>query len=307
MGTSLNFFTDFHYGNRLSVTFNTGQPFNALFDVVIGAEVAKQLHYKVGDKIILAHGTHESSHAEHGDKPFTISGILNSTGTPTDRTVLINLEAIKAIHLDWQSGMPIPGLSIPAEYVKKFNLTPESVTAVLVGLKNRSSVFTMQRYINDYKVEPLTAILPSLALDQLWQVLGKADNVLLLVSTISVIVGFVGLMVVILASLNERRRELAILRSVGANPFQIFCLLVLESALIVFVGAILACILLALFSWCAAPFLMSHYGIMLKPTLLNTSELKLLSIAVGAGVLLSLLPAYQAYRLSLADGLIPRI
>lgn len=316
IGTTINYFSDFEYGDHLPLTFKDGKPFNSLFDVVLGYEVAKKLNYKVGDKIILSHGEtsardehedgHESEH-EHSDKPFIVSGILEKTGTPVDRALHINLEAVEAIHLNWQSGTQIPGINIPPEYVKKFNLTPKQVSAVLVKLKSRTGVFMMQRFINEYKQEPLTAILPGIALDQLWKVLGSGERALLLVSLITVIVGFIGLIAVMLASLNERRRELAILRSVGAKPIDIFYLLVIESVLIVLIGALLAYLLLFLISWCAAPLLMTHYGLMVKPMSVNIAEIKLICAAVIAGILLSLLPAYQAYRLSLADGLIPRV
>lgn len=323
IGTSLNYFTDFEYGDHHSLILKEGKPFNDIFDVVLGAEVAKQLHYQVGDKIILSHGAasehshdhdqndeHGSTHnneGEHSDKPFTVSGILENTGTPVDRTLHISLEAVEAIHLDWQSGTQIPGLTIPSQYVKKFNLTPKKVTAVLVKLKSRTGVFMMQQFVNEYNKEPLTAILPAITLEQLWQVLGSIEKTLLLISLITVVVGFIGLVAVMLASLNERRRELAILRSVGAKPTDIFCLLVIESMLVVLAGALLGYLLLAVLSWCAAPFLMSHYGLLLKPMTFTMNELHLLSAAVVAGIMLSVLPAYQAYRLSLADGLTPRI
>ena len=91
------------------MTFAAGGPFKDLFDAVIGSDVAEALGYKVGDKIIVAHGVGIISFIEHEDKPFRVSGILAKTGTPIDRTVHVSLEAIEAIHIDWQNGAPIPG------------------------------------------------------------------------------------------------------------------------------------------------------------------------------------------------------
>lgn len=309
VGTTTNYFTDLHYGNRQSLAFAQGKRFSDIFEVVLGAEVANQLHYHIGDQIVLEHGEGEAElhTAEHADKPFTVVGILENTGTPIDRSLYISLEAIEAIHLDWQSGMQIPGVSIPAQYVKKFNLTPKNVVAVLVGLKSRTGVLAMQREINTYTKEPLTAILPAVTLAQLWQLLGSGERALLLVSIIAVSVGFIGLVAVILASLNERRRELAILRSVGATPLHVFFLLIFESFFIVLIGAVLAYLLLLVTSWVAASYLMSHVGVLITPSLLSADEYKLLAMAVSMGALLGLLPAYRAYRLSLADGLIPRV
>ena len=63
-------------------------------------------------------------------------------------------------------------MSIPAEHVRKFDLQAKEITAALVGLKNRAAVFRMQREVNEYKGEPLLAVMPGVALDQLWQVVG---------------------------------------------------------------------------------------------------------------------------------------
>ena len=108
---------------------------------MVGAEVAERWAIASGQKITLAHGSGELDVAEHADKPFTVVGVLARTGTPVDRTVHIGLQAMEAIHLDWIGGAPMPGLQIPAEQVRKFDLTPKSVTAALVGLKNRAAVF----------------------------------------------------------------------------------------------------------------------------------------------------------------------
>jgi putative ABC transport system permease protein len=151
--------------------------------------------------------------------------------------VHVSLEAMEAIHLDWQGGAPLPGLSIPAEYVRKFDLTPKEITAVLVGLKSRAAVFKVQRQINNDATEPLLAVLPGVALDQLWQVVGFAERTLLAVSAMVVAVGLAGLVAVVLASLGERRRELAILRSVGARPGEVFLLLSAEGLFITVLGA----------------------------------------------------------------------
>ena len=90
-----------------------GKPFGELFDAVVGAEVADQLGYHVGQKITLAHGSGELNVAEHADKPFTVVGVLARTGTPVDRTVHIGLQAMEAIHLEWAGGAPMPGVQDP--------------------------------------------------------------------------------------------------------------------------------------------------------------------------------------------------
>jgi putative ABC transport system permease protein len=307
VGTTADYFEHFRYGGGEALAFTKGKRFDGVFEAVVGAEVAERLGYRVGDRITLNHGGGEMSHAEHGDKPFAVAGILARTGTPVDRSVHVPLEAIEAIHLDWQAGAPIPGVSIPAEHVRKFDLTPKAITAVLVGLKSRAAVFRMQRYVNELPGEALVGVMPGVALAQLWQIVGVAERVLLAVSAMVVAVGLAGLVAVVLAGLNERRREIAILRSVGARPRDIFLLLMMEAVGITVIGALAGVVLLGVLTLALAPFAAARYGLIIEPTFIAGGEGALLAAVVAVGVLASLVPGYRAYRLSLADGLTPRL
>lgn len=307
LGTTAAYFEHFRHGDRQPLVLAEGKPFAGIFDAVLGAEVAGQRGYRLGDRITLAHGMEEHGLAEHGDKPFTVVGILAPTGTPVDRTVHISLEAMEAIHLDWQGGAPMPGLAIPPELVKKFDLTPKAVTAVLVGLKTRAGVFAMQRWVANYRDEALMGVLPGVALSQLWGMMAVAEKALLAVSALVVAVSFAGLVAVVLAGLGERRRELAILRSVGARPRDIFALLALEGAAVTLAGAVAGVVLLSILTAALGPWVQAHYGLALSVALPGGEELVLLGAVVGVGTLASLLPGWRAYRLSLADGLTPRV
>lgn len=307
LGTTSAYFEHFRYGDKQPLQLARGQPFVGLFDVVLGAEVAQRLGYSLGDKIALTHGMEADSGAEHADKPFSVVGILARTGTPVDRTLHIGLEALEAIHLDWQGGAPIPGFAIPPELVKKFNLTPKSVTAVLVGLKTRAGVFAMQRYVANYRDEPLMAVLPGVALSQLWEMMAIAERALLAISALVVVVSFAGLVAVVLAGLGERRRELAILRANGARPRDLFALLALEGGAVTLAGALVGVLLLTALTFALGPWLEAQYGLLLKMAVPGIEELRLLGWVVLVGTLASLLPGYRAYRLSLADGLTPRV
>ena len=307
LGTPAAYFDHFRYADSQALTLAAGKPFSELFDAVLGAEVAQRLGYRLGDSIVLNHGMGDVSLAEHADKRFKVVGILARTGTPVDRTVHVSLEAMEAIHLDWAGGAPLPGLSIPAEYVRKFDLTPKEITAILVGLKSRAAVFKVQRQINNDTTEPLLAVLPGVALDQLWQVVGFAERTLLAVSAMVVVVGLAGLVAVVLASLGERRRELAILRSVGARPGEVFLLLSAEGLFITVLGALLGVALLALLTALLAPLAQVHFGLAFRARWVSADELRLLGAVVAVGLIASLAPGYRAYRLSLADGLTPRL
>jgi len=306
LGTTTDYFKHFQYGDAQTLAFKSGKAFDGIFDAVIGAEVAANRGYHLGDKITLSHGMREHD-PEHADKPFTVVGILAPTGTPVDRTVHISLEAINAIHLDWVGGAPMPGFKVPAKYVKKFDLSPKEITAALVGLKNRAAVFKIQRDITNYEPEALLGVMPGVALEKLWQLVNVAEKSLKAVSAMVVIVGLSGLIAVVLAGLNERRRELAILRSVGAKPRDVFFLLTIEGLFITLLGIALGVILLTILCTVLAPMIQLHYGIVFNAVSLSANELKLLAAVLFVGCLASLIPAYRAYQLSLVDGLTPRI
>ncbi|HEY8607386.1 MAG TPA: FtsX-like permease family protein [Noviherbaspirillum sp.] len=307
LGTNGDYFLHYRHGDARALEFSSGRPFTRLFEAVLGAEVAERLGYRAGDRISLSHGMQEGALTAHDDKPFTVAGVLKRTGTPVDRTVHVSLEAIEAIHLDWQGGARLPGMQIPSEFVRKFDLSPKQISGMLVGLKSRAAVFRMQRHVIEYEGEALLAILPGVALGQLWQVVGVVEQSLLLVSALVVLVGLCGLVAVVLAGLNERRRELAILRSVGAQPADIFLMLVIEGFALACAGCALGLLLLSLGGAAIAPFAEAHFGLSLPLALLSAQELPLLAAVLATAVLASLVPGYRAYRLSLADGLTPRL
>ncbi|MBA3031500.1 MAG: ABC transporter permease [Gammaproteobacteria bacterium] len=305
LGTTADYFERFRYADQRPLAFAGGQPFTTVFETVLGSAVAAELGYRVGDRITLTHGM-ETLGPEHADKFFAVVGVLAPTGTPVDRTVHVSLEAITALHLDWVGGAPLPGLTIPAEHVRKFDLHAKEITAALIGLKNRTEVFRLQRHINSYRGEPLMAVMPGVALDELWQTLGMIEQTLLAMSALVVVVGLAGLLATLLASLNERRRELAILRALGASPRDLFLMLTAEGLLVTTLGVVLGCGLLAGGSFFFAPLLQAHFGIILQWRMFAASEWALLAAILATGLLASLVPGWRAWRMSLADGLTPR-
>ncbi len=313
MGTTPEYFMRFAYGDRQALALAQGAVFagtlDGLYEAVIGAEVASALGYRLGDRITLSHGLGGAMGAEHADKPFTVVGVLARTGTPVDRTVHISLQAIEAIHLDWAGGAPLPastGMKIPAEFARKFDLEPKQVTAALVGLKSRAAVFNVQRFVANYEAEPLLAVLPGVALDELWAVVGLGERALLAISGLVALVSLASLVAVVLAGLNERRRELAVLRAVGAGPRHVLVLLAAEGALVTLAGALLGALAAAVAVLLAGPWVQQQFGITLAAAAPTAEQLALFAAVLLAGMLASLVPGWRAYRLSLADGLSPR-
>jgi len=310
LGTTGDYFVHFRHGDKQALRLAQGRAFagdiKGLYEAVIGADVAQRLGYRVGQRIVLAHGDGAMAANDHADKPFTVVGVLAATGTPVDRTVHVSLQAIEALHADWMSGVRLPGMRLSAEQAAQQDLTPRSVTAVLVGLKNRAAVFSLQREVASYRDEPLLAILPGVALDELWDVLALGERGLQAMSVLVAAVSLGGLVAVVLAGLNERRRELAILRAVGAGPRHILWLLALEGALLTLVGValgVLAC-------WGATALLggwvQQAAGIVLRASPPGPAEWRLIGALLAGGWLASLVPGLRAYRMSLVDGLSPR-
>ncbi|EET46520.1 ABC transporter permease [Thalassobium sp. R2A62] len=305
MGTTPEFFERYKYRSGQSLAVQSGFLMDDLFDAVIGADVAATLNYDIDDPIVVAHGL--ASFSEHKDQPFRVSGILEKTGTPVDRTVIVSLRAIEAIHVDWQSGAQIPGQSTPADVIRQMPLEPQAITAALIGTKSRLQVFGLQRAINQYSREPLLAVLPGVALQELWQIVGIAETALIAVSAMVVVTALIGMMATIFSSLNERRREMAIFRAMGARPRVILGLLVLEAVLMAAIGALLGLGFLYMGLFVGQPLIDSAFGLWLPigpPTL---RELWVILGVVAAGAIVSMVPAFRAYRMSLADGMIVKI
>ncbi len=307
LGTNGDYFRYYRFSREQTLRFEAGGEFADLYDAVIGAEVADKLGYQLDTPLVIAHGGADVGFARHEDKPFRVVGILERTGTPVDRTVHVSLEAIEAIHVDWQSGAPVPGLSISADQARKLDLKPKVITAALFGLKSKIATFQVQRYVNEYKGEPLSAVLPGAALAELWGLIAIAENALLVVSAFVVVVGLFGMLVALLTSLNERRREMAILRSVGARPVHIFALIMGEAAVLTLLGIGLGLALLYLLLLVGRPFIEVHLGLFIEIGSPTAYEFTLLGAVLLAGFLVGSIPSYRAYRMSLSDGLSLRV
>lgn len=308
LGTSAAYFERYQYGRNQALQLAQGKPFNDLFEVVLGAEVADALNYKIGQQIVLAHGVSTVSLVKHDDKPFTVVGILARTGTPVDRTLHISLAGMEALHVDWQNGMPARGAArLSAEQARELGLQPKAITAMLLGLNSKIATFSLQREINEFRGEPLLAILPGVALQELWSLMGTAEKALFVVSLFVVLTGLIGMLTAILTSLNERRREMAILRSVGARPWHIGSLLVLEAFSLAAAGVGLGLALLYISIAASRGWLRTQYGLDLPLAAPSLYEWQLLGAILAAALLMGVIPALRAYRQSLSDGLSIRL
>ena len=305
VATSRAFFERFQYGNDQALGFREGDAFSGVYEAVVGQEVARRLDYAVGDSIVVAHGAGSTSFVHHDKQPFAVQGVLEATGTPLDRVVLIPLEGFEAIHSGWRGGVQVGGQLGPEQALEQ-DLTPDEITAMLVGAERRIMTLRLQRELNDYEGEPLTAILPGATLARLWQMLAGFENALLVIAALVLVTSLVGMVGMLLATQSIRTREMAILRSVGATPWGISFMYTLECLLLV--GAAL---ILALFLWFGglyfvAPWLSELWGIHIGIRPPDASEAMLSATVMGLSLVVSLVPAWLGYRHSLVTGLTPR-
>lgn len=307
VGTSQDLFQFFRYGRAKQLKFDQGRQFKNLFDVVIGAEVAKSLNYQPEESIVLAHGISKKALVEHKNTPFKVVGILKPTFTPIDKSILVSLKAIEAIHAGWENGIP-PLEEEQDKHVDDHDkISVNQISAFYLGLKSRMQVLTLQRDIINFKSEPLTAAMPALVLANFWKSMGYIESALKIVSGVVVIVSLLTMLISIYSSLSERRREMSIYRAIGVGPKKIFSLFLLESINLTVLGLIIGWLLTYLALLATAPLLEKDFGIYIALKLPSSIELFYTFILLLAGFVVGFIPAYRAYKNSLIDGLTIRV
>jgi len=306
VGTTEQFYQHFRYANAQALQLKKGNWSSATFDAVLGAEVAAELAYQPGDQIIIAHGAGDESFITHDDKPFIVAGILKPTGTPVDRAVYIGLKSINSIHqgLDGSEHHHDP-LMIHDDETQ--TTKQNNISAVLVGLNSRGAAIGMQRQVNEYAQEPLTAIMPGVVLLEVWQMMSMVEKILIIVSGMVAVVGLFSMLIILMTSLNERRREMAILRSVGARPAHIFTLIMGEAVFLTLLAIILGVAMVYGLMVVMQPWLESQFGLYIVISWPTLAELTLLAIIASCGCIVGLIPGIRIYRYSLADGMTIRI
>jgi len=301
MGTNMEFFERYKYRGGQSLEIEKGHQLNDLYDVVLGFGAAEKLGYKIGAPLIVSHGL--QSFTDHDDQPFKVSGILAKTGTPVDNTVIVSLEAIEAIHVDWSSGTKIQGQETPVDEIRQMDLSPKNITAALIGVESKLQVFKLQRWINEYPEEALSSILPGVALQELWRIVGIVENLLLGISAVVIFSTLIGMAAIIFSSLNERRREMAIWRAMGAQPGIIIGLLMIEAFIISLLSTIVSTILLFGLLYLLQPWIDNTYGILVNIEMLSLGDIFIFVYFILAAMLVSLIPAVRAYWFSINDGM----
>ncbi|MEP6590595.1 MAG: FtsX-like permease family protein [Gemmatimonadota bacterium] len=325
IGTTPAFFEHYHYRNDGVIAPAEGKLFDGDRDVVVGADAAVKLKLALGSTVVLTHGLRGTGISDHEEHPFTVVGVLRRTSTPVDQALFITLAGVEAMH----EGMPVTGqgkiapLVMPgaqgeaagtasraapiAETMDSPHTDPPAITAFLLGAKARSASLLLQRQINTDLREPLTAILPAVALTELWHTIGYAEDGARIITGAVLVVGLLGMLVALYSTLEERRREMAILRSLGAGPARIAALMVLESGALALAGALVGLLLVYGLLWLGQGVAEGHFGIYIPITAPQRLEWLYLGGVVVAGLLVGMVPAWRAYRNTLQDGLTVRL
>jgi len=309
VGTTEDFYTHYRYRHDRKIEVSEGHSPDGPFDVVLGSDVARTLKYKIGDRIVVTHGISQGlGLLQHDDKPFHVTGILARTATPVDRSLYVSLYGIEAMHMDWaDGGPPLPGEETPASKIRKEDLKIKQITAFLLRSKSRIDTLRLQREINTFEDEPLMAIIPGVALAELWNTIGYAEEALTVVTFFVLVVGLLGMLVSLYTSLNERRREMAILRALGAGPRKVIFLLVLESFLLSLAGTVFGIAVVYSGAFLSQPIVERRFGLFIPITAPTPTGYVYLCTVIAAGLLIGFVPAVKAYRNALADGLSIRV
>jgi putative ABC transport system permease protein len=298
VGTDENFFQHYRFRGQQKIEFKSGQAFQNLQEVVVSEKAAEEFNLKIGTEVTITHGvTKGVGVLDHDDRPFKVVGVLKSTGTALDQSVYISLESMELIHLP-------EGESATLEQLKS---QVKSITSFFVRTKNRIETLSLQREINSDSHEPLMAVVPGVALSELWRNLSFFERALELMVGLVSLFGFFIVMLLIYSALENRRRELSLYRSLGAGPLVITKLLLIESLILGLGAVLIGLITHRLLLFLVSPFLQSEFGMNFSYFSFSTTEAVYSFGLIFTALLTSALPAWMAQRQAVKDGLAPKV
>jgi putative ABC transport system permease protein len=300
VATESNYFQHIKYANNQPLSFSKGVAFTELSEAVLGSDVAEKLNYSVGSEIRITHGSIESIGSRHDDFSFKVTGVLKKTGTPIDQAVFLDLKGYELLHLGWKSGKKIFSLNdIDLSSLPDDALSPKTITAAFVGLKSKLTLFNFSKSIREYPREAISAVIPGIALSELWSIVGLVDKGFQLLSWIIIAISLIAMVTLIIASLDNRKQEMTIYRANGASPKFLAAIVVYESLVIGLTAIIGAIILVTIVTYFATNQLSLTLGILPSFQWISMDEIKVFIIILLAGMLSSLIPAAMVFRKNL--------
>lgn len=300
IATDSNYFEHIKYGSNKSLNVLEGRIFSEISEVVLGADVASKLNYEIGTSIQITHGSSESIGSKHDDFSFIVTGILDKTATPIDQAIFLDLRGYELLHLGWQSGRKVFSLdNIDLSAIPEDDLNPKTITAAFVGLKSKLTLFNFTKSIREYPSEAISAVIPGIALSQLWSIVGLVDKGFELLSWIIIAISLIAMITLIIASLENRKQEMTIYRANGASPIFLGGIVIYEALIIGLVAIVGAILIVTIVTYFATNQLNLALGITPSFKLVSLGEIRIFTIILLAGVLSSLIPAIMVFRKNL--------
>ena len=302
VGTTKELLTDFEYGKGVGYTImDGGRVFSEdKREVVVGSQVARKTGLRVGSDLYFEHGTKEEAGHNH-DEDYVVVGILEPTNTPADKVLWVPLEGMYRLggHVLRGGGEvyePTPEEDIPDE--------AKEVSAVMLAFKSPQTGFQLSQQVNGGKEMTLAwPIARVMAL--LFEKIGWAHKVLGLVAYLVCVVGAASILASLYNAMNERRREFAILRALGARRATVFGAILAESTAIAGLGAFGGILVYGAVFTVAAGVIRAEAGIVMDLWQYHPS-LWIAPVGVTLlGALAGVVPAMKAYRTDVAEHLVP--
>jgi putative ABC transport system permease protein len=331
VGTTPQFFEHYKYRDGTKLAYLLGQVFSGDSDAVIGFAVAEKQHLSLGDKIVLSHGHTEDGDGfeKHEDHPFTVTGVLAVTGTPIDKSVFVTLGGLGEIHrevgaesnhedanhedADHADEHPHEGPGHADEHKDHGSFREEngkliatSVSGFFLGAKNRMDTLNLQRTLNTWDGDALLAILPGMAMGELWKNLSIFETAMSLISFCVVVAGMLGLFVSLYILSGQRQREMTVLRAVGAGPITIFTMLAGEAVCLVLGGIGVGAGVMYGGLYLLRPWIEKKFSIGFPISGISGSDLTFAGMLLGVGCVVGVLASFNSYRAAMREGLATR-
>ncbi|MGQ0651726.1 MAG: ABC transporter permease [Betaproteobacteria bacterium] len=270
-----------HYGAKPAA----GRLYEKPMEAVLGAEVAARTGVAVGATFTGAHGVGGDG-SEHGEHAYTVVGVLAKTGSVLDRLVLTAIESVWHVHEEHQGPQD--------EQDRKAMQEDREVTVLLIQYASPLAAVMLPRQIN--AKSELQAASPAFETARLFSIVGVGVDALRAFGVVLILAAGLSVFVALYSALEERRYDLAIMRTLGASPGRLFGLLVVEGMVLAFLGALLGLAVGHLLVWALAFWMEANKHHPVSAAAFRPEELWVLAIAVAVGLAAALLPAYRAYR-----------
>ncbi|MBL0871662.1 MAG: ABC transporter permease [Phycisphaerales bacterium] len=335
VATTGRFFGAFQPTEEEAWAFAAGKSFEGTWEVVLGAEVAKITGLKVGSELFITHGwsarghgavegdtpatkkedEHDHSHGDHDhdhdhdapggaghihdEHPFVVTGILQPTGTLHDRAVFMNIEAGWVLHAEEKRKAKDPNL--PEARVDNLTDEEKQVTGVLV--RARSGAVLGEVFAELRKQTGVTVANPASEVRTLFSIISNVDTILLAVAGAVLVGSAASVMLAVYSSMNERRKQIAVLRVLGASRGRITGLVLAESAVIALLGAAAGAVLSVIGMQAAAAATLARTGVLIGGSVELGSVVMVMAGTVGLGMVAGLVPGVLAYRVGVGESL----